>query len=112
MKKIPKELKQQLIDSGIEEMEIDCHYDPQFKIQKWDVWGKKSDGYKGMRVARTEEICPIWKDKLPYKSVTVVCKKEDVNEVIYWLSYVHGGPYSKMKDLKNGNIAIRSRYQA
>lgn len=56
-------------------------------------------------------VCPIWKDVLPYKSVTVVCDEKDLNATIQWLSYVHGGEYSRDKRLPDGKIAIRSDYQ-
>jgi hypothetical protein len=56
--------------------------------------------------------CPIFKDFIPYKSVTVVCKAEQEQEVIYWLEYVHGGnSVSGRKELKDGRIALRSDYQ-
>jgi hypothetical protein len=84
------------------------------KLTKEDVWGKYDDkAHKlsnGMIIARGEEKCPIFKDKLPYKSVTVVCKPEEEEEVCYWLDYVHGGGISKRKVLEDGKIAIRSNY--
>jgi hypothetical protein len=56
--------------------------------------------------------CPIFKDVLPYKSVTVVCKPSQVLEVKYWLEYVHGGgSVSKIKVLPDNRVAIRSDYQ-
>lgn len=61
--------------------------------------------------AKRPAICPIWNEKLEYKSVTAVCSPEQLGDVLYWLSYVHGGEYSKMKKLKDGRIAIRSDYQ-
>ena len=81
-----------------------------------DVWGKLDENYNrissGMIVARTDEVCPIFKDKVPYKSVTVVCNSSQVNEVIYWLEYVHGGDsVSKVRALPDGKAAIRSDYQ-
>ena len=83
-------------------------------LMKDDVWGKFENNKlidNGMIVARSEEICPIFKDKLPYKSVTVVCAAEQESEVSYWLEYVHGGnSISKIKKIANGKIAIRSNY--
>jgi hypothetical protein len=82
-----------------------------------DVWGEFDDFSQkkisnGMIVARSGEICPIFKDKVPFKSVTVVCNKNQVPEVQYWLEYVHGGnSVSMMKQLNNGKVAIRSDYQ-
>lgn len=77
------------------------------KLTQEDVWGKD-----GMIVARTNERCPIFKDIVPYKSVTAICNLISENEVIYWLEYVHGGnSISKRKNLKDGKIALRSDYQ-
>jgi hypothetical protein len=56
--------------------------------------------------------CPIWNDLLPYKSVTVVCDEKDLNATTRWLSYVHGGSHSNLKNLPDGKVAIRSDYQA
>lgn len=91
-------------------------YHKTLKIQKDDVWGKFNEQTyeresNGMIVARSDERCPIFKDKVPYKSVTVVCKPEEYNEVCYWLGYVHGGDnIRKQKTLPDGRIAIRSDY--
>ncbi len=107
------------------------------KITQDDVWGTYDDDHhmidKGMMVARgygepdekyfprkkyeeltkvLPDICPVWKDKLPYKSVTVICEEKDLSQVLYWLSYVHGGEYDKTKELPGGKVAIRSHYQA
>ena len=101
------------------------------KITKEDVWGKFDEQYnlvdRGMIVAQgfsesadmnelmkklqTTNICPVWKDKLPYKSVTVICDESQASEVSYWLSYVHGGDcISKEKKLPDGKFAFRSNY--
>lgn len=104
------------------------------KLTKEDVWGKFTEDWKlvdrGMIVAqgfpssmskedlegvkdklKLEYICPVWKDRLPYKSVTVICDEAQVNEVKYWLSYVHGGNnVIKEKSLADGKYAIRSNY--
>ena len=84
-------------------------------LQKDDVWGRFDSDHKkisdGMIVARRDDICPVFGDKVPYKSVTVVCKSEEVNEVLYWLSYVHGGDnINGMKEVGKGKVAIRSDY--
>ncbi len=109
--KIPAQLRKQLLEKGVEEDQF-IHYDPDFKIQKWDVFGHAKDNYTGMIIAKTNQKCPIWKDKLPFKSVTVVCKKEDLSDVEYWLCYVHGGSFERIKDLPDGKVALRSNYQA
>lgn len=90
-------------------------------LTKDDVWGKVDlEQHKklseGMIVARggAEEdvVCPIFKDRLPYKSVTVVCMESEMIEVTYWLEYVHGGEsVSKHKKLPGGKMALRSDYQ-
>ena len=77
-----------------------------------DVFGNYEEGTKGMMVANSDETCPIFKDTVPYKSVTVVCDKEQEAEVVYWLGYVHGGDCISMtKDLPNNKMAIRSDYK-
>ena len=54
------------------------------KLIKEDVWGEYGNPMsRGMIIARSGDTCPIWKDKIPYKSVTAVCKPEQVDEVIY-----------------------------
>ena len=96
------------------------------KLTKEDVWGRFDENYKmidnGMVVARglpsgyesesdLPTICPIWNEKLPYKSVTVVTDQALVDDVIYWLEYVHGGgSVSKMKKINGDKVAIRSNY--
>lgn len=58
-------------------------------------------------------VCPIWGDELPYKSVTVVCNSDQFDEVKYWLEFVHGSNcVQDSKFIENGTkIAIRSDYQ-
>lgn len=81
------------------------------KLTKEDVWGKYN-GNDGMVVSKTGEICSIFHDKVAHKSVTVVCDADQVDEVSYWLEYVHGGgSISKIKKLENNKVAIRSDYQ-
>ena len=84
-------------------------------LQKNDIWGefdlkhKKVSG--GMIVARHGETCPVFGDVVPSKSVTVVCRDEEVDEVLYWLSYVHGGDnINGMQPMPNKKVAIRSDY--
>lgn len=87
------------------------------EMTKDDVWGKWDEEHNirvkdGMIVAHTGDICPIFGDKVPYKSVTVVCKEEEFESVKYWLEYVHGYDcISKMKEMEENKIAIRSEYQ-
>jgi len=98
------------------------------ELTQEDVWGivdtkqwKRTSN--GMLVARglpeghnndfddIPQICPIWNDKLGYKSVSVICQEEQRCEVEYWLEYVHGaGSVTRIKELPDGKIAIRSNY--
>ena len=99
-----------------------------------DVWGKVSEETfqrisVGMYVARGNssycepdllkrltseipEICPVWGDKIGYKSGTFVGPADREDEIVYWLEYVHGGnSVSRRKELPGGKIALRSDYQ-
>jgi len=87
-----------------------------FKLTKEDVWGEYDENYnlikKGMIVAKYKDICPYFTDVVPYKSVTVVCDKDQEEEVTYWLEYVHGAnSISNKKILDNDKIALRSNYK-
>jgi len=110
---------------------------PALVLTKEDVWGKfdmetmtlvdqgmvvarglpKVDGNyfteaeRQRIIAKIPDVCPIWEEVLPYKSVTVVCDAAQREEVESWLAYVHGGGcVDKIKELENGKIAIRSDY--
>lgn len=103
---------------------------PAQKLTQDDVWGKTEMEsefipkipvkwiHHGKLVATSHDdglpkICPIWKDELRYKSVTVICNKQEASDCEYWLEYVHGGgSVSKRKELPGGKIAFRSDYQA
>lgn len=93
------------------------HHNESCRIQKADAWGDfDHDTFKklsdGMIVARADDICPVFGDEVPYKSVTVICNKDDYDEVCYWLEYVHGGDcISNEKTLPDGRIGIRSDYR-
>jgi hypothetical protein len=105
------------------------------KLTMDDVWGKFDDNLnlisRGMVVAqgyigdqyyekglehwknklKLSNVCPVWGDEIPYKSVTVICNKEQEDEVRYWLCYVHGGgAVEKWKELPGNKVAIRSNY--
>ena len=86
-------------------------------LLKEDVWGRfdieKCERISnGMIVARQGQICPIFEDEVPFKSVTVVCPKKQYDDVVYWLEYVHGSDCVVMtKELDDLRIAIRSDYQ-
>lgn len=67
---------------------------------------------KDKLIAQLPEVCPVWGDTLPYKSVTVICMQDQVDDVFYWLSYVHGGGcVSRVKELEGNRVALRSDYQ-
>lgn len=89
---------------------------PTSRMTKEDVWGvydeKTGKVTGGMIVARKEgTVCPVWKDKLPYKTVTAICTPEQEAEVSYWLQYVHGGDSICDRGvLTDGRIALRSEY--
>lgn len=93
------------------------------RVTKDDVFGRYDhDTHQriddGMVVARHDQVCPIWGDVLPYKSVTVVVPAEHVRaqrvpEVIYWLTFVHGADcVSRRWSIPDGTVAIRSDYTA
>ncbi len=100
------------------------------ELTKEDVWGtfdldKMERTSWGMVVARGlpsgtvpvagdyPTTCPVWHDALPYKSVTVICTIDRLEEVMYWLTYVHGGGnLSDKKTLGSGFVALRSNYMA
>lgn len=55
--------------------------------------------------------CPVWGDRLPYKSITVIVDEADLNAAIRSCEYVHGGgAVSKTKKLSNGKVAVRANY--
>ena len=92
------------------------HHDASRTLQKHDVFGDTDENYRrisdGLVVARSDKTCPIWGDKVPSKSVTVVCNVDQESDVAHWLAYVHGGGWSMRLKLDDGRIAIRSDYQA
>ena len=62
---------------------------------------------------QSKALCPIFKDFVGYKSLTVVCDASIREEVAYWLEYVHGGDSIQMvRELEDGRVAFRSDYQA
>ena len=92
-------------------------------VKHSDVFGKREevDGTivrvnYGMVVAQGEPYktvwCPIFRDAIPYKSVTVVCAPEQLPGVLQHLMNAHGGSHSNEKAMSDGRIAIRSDYQA
>lgn len=90
-------------------------------LTEQDVWGIVNHETwtretLGMIVASSmygfSKVCPVWGDVVPNKSVTIICEASQVEEVVYWLEFVHGGnSVSNMQNLADGKIAIRSDYQ-
>lgn len=84
------------------------------RLIKEDVWGNPCGDKSnlGMIVARQKETCPIWKDKLEYKSTTFICPINKEDEVIYWIEYVYGcDSISRRKQLDDLRVALRADYQ-
>jgi hypothetical protein len=83
------------------------------RITKDDVFGPN-----GMVVANSGEVCPIFGDRVPYKSVTVVIPELSVHDgligdVEYWLDFVQGdGSVSQRRSMPDGTVALRSDYMA
>jgi len=73
--------------------------------------------HHGMLVATSTDdgmpnVCPVWGDVLPYKSVTVICRPCFEEQVRYWLEYVHGGgSVTRRKVISKNEVALRSDYQ-
>ena len=90
------------------------------RLTQDDVFGvydhdKKERTSDGMIVASLmkdfPDICPIFGDELPYKSLTVVCALIQEEDVTYWLEYVKGANcVSKRKLLPNMRVALRADY--
>jgi len=87
------------------------------KLTKEDVWGifdiqAMKWVSNGMMVEPVKGICRVFGDRMPFKSVTVVCLQTQFNEVAYWLEFVHGaGSITKVKVMDdNTKVAIRSEY--
>lgn len=89
---------------------------PAQKLTKADVWGdgmynRDTKLNRGMRVAVYDEVCPIWKDIVPYKSASFVCPKKLEDEVIYWIEYVYGADcIVARKELDDLRVVLRAEY--
>ncbi len=60
----------------------------------------------------SEQVCPVWGDKIPYKSATIIVPADEEDAATYCLACAHGGDYARRKVLGDGRIAIRSDYMA
>ena len=58
------------------------------------------------------DVCPVWGDRVPWKSVTVVVPADEEGDAAYCLAMAHGGEFSRRKVLADGRVALRSDYQA
>ena len=58
------------------------------------------------------DICPVWGDRLPWKSTTVIVEAAEEDDATYCLACAHGGGYERRKVLPDGRVALRSNYQA
>lgn len=112
---------------------------PAQQLTKEDVWGewtpdhttKLRDGMvvaigrigrdgrtdNGLSIAELEErysdTCPVWGDKLPWKSATIIGPEAQADDIAYWCEYVKGGGcISRCKRLPDGKIAFRCDYMA
>ena len=103
--------------AGLEVVVLDPTFPEATDITQEDVWGKwlnpQTKVHNGMVAAKTGDKCPVWGDKVPYKSVTVICASDLREQVAYWLEFVHGSDcIANVCDLDNGRVAFRSDYQA
>lgn len=76
------------------------------------------DVFPGMVVAKSDEYCPFYGDRVPYKSVTVKLPQhvylnaELFTDVLYWLEYVMGADcVSRSENDEHNNLFIRADYQ-
>ncbi len=89
------------------------------KLSRDDVFGKhkfqdgKLIGREGGLVVATEgQKCPVFKDVLPQKAVTIVGLEKDFEEIEYWLEYIKGRGCITKEHTQDGHIALRAEYQA
>ena len=103
---------------GLKITVLDPTYPEATEITKDDVFGRWTEDHRtkvhdGMVVHRQGEKCSYFGDVVPYKSVTVVCPDALLEQVSYWLEYVHGCDcISRIESLGDGRTAVRSDYMA
>lgn len=78
----------------------------------------QTDVFPLMVVASSDQYCPHFGDRVPYKSVTVKIPEhiylnaELLTDVLYWLEYVLGADcVSKSDNDENNNLFIRADYK-
>lgn len=65
----------------------------EYKIAKGHFVGGMIVARGHGRKDRPQTVCPIFKDEVPWKSVTAVCALAMEEEVTYWLEYVQDGGF-------------------
>ena len=91
------------------------NYTPKFLTEE-DVWGVFNKDRtrrisNGMIIAREDEICPIWSDKVEWRSDTILCRKEHLEDVLYWTDFMNGADnVIKQTDVGENHVAIRTMY--
>ena len=71
-------------------------------VSSWTKMGPDDQG----------DVCPVWGDIVPWKSLTVIVPPELENAATYCLACMHGAGYSRRKVLEDGRVAFRSDYAA
>jgi len=83
-----------------------------FNTDRFIVADCRHGGYDDKKL-QSKGRCPIFGDFVDWKSVTVVCTKEEEWEVETQLTYQHGAnSVSQYKELDDGRVAMRSDYMA
>ena len=83
-----------------------------FNTDRFIVADCRHGGYDEKKL-QSKGRCPIFGDFVDWKSVTVVCTKEEEWEVETQLTYQHGADsVSQYKELDDGRVAMRSDYMA
>ena len=89
-------------------------------IQHWDVFGlidnDRNRVNDGMIIARYNEKCPVWLDKLKWKSMTLEIPKKvyknHLDEILSLLSKAGYLDFDMETKLANGNYAVRVHYNS
>lgn len=88
------------------------------KLSRRDVFGahKFKDGklvgrQGGMVASREGEECPVFKDTVPEKALTIVGPLDLFDEIEYWLEYIKGKDCITRHHVQDGYIALRAEHQ-
>jgi hypothetical protein len=90
------------------------------KLSRSDVFGvpKMREGQMvgregGMVVAKSGEMCPVFKDEIPPMALTLVGRTENFDDLEYWLEYVKGvNCITRRYESEDGYIALRAEHQS